>query len=314
MRVPPTGRSLTLRPTPLLAALALGLAPLAAPLAAQQMDHADHLAHAGPPTAAGGATARVAVDSTLPAGAAEAEARLAASPRHGEWVMMPGGAPGDSVRAWVVYPERSDRAPVVLVVHEIYGLSPWIRAVADQLAADGFIAVAPDLLTSKNLPGSPDKVDPQAASAAIRTLDRAVVARQLDAVGRYAMALPAARDRYGIVGFCWGGSTSFAYATHAPRLGASVVYYGGSPDPAALASVRAPVLGLYGGNDARVNATVPAADSAMKAMNKSFETHTFEGAGHGFLRQQDGQNGANLKAAQQAWPRTVAFFRKHLGG
>ena len=309
MRVLPTGRFLA----PLLAALALAAAPLDAMLPVQQMDHADHLAHAGP-AGGGAASARRAADSTLPAGAGEAEARLAASPRHGEWVMIPGGAPGDSVRAWVVYPERSDRAPVVLVVHEIFGLSPWIRAVADQLAADGFIAVAPDLLTSKNLPGSPDRgPDPQAATAAIRTLDRAVVARQLDAVGRYATALPAARDTYGIVGFCWGGGTSFAYATHAPHLGASVVYYGPSPEPAALASVRAPVLGLYGGNDARVNSTVPAVDSAMKAMKKTFEPHFFEGAGHGFLRQQDGQNGANLKATQQAWPLTVAFFRKHLG-
>ena len=92
-----------------------------------------------------------------------------------------------------------------------------------------------------------------------------------------------------------------------------MVYYGPSPEPAALASVRAPVLGLYGGNDARVNSTVPAVDSAMKAMKKTFEPHFFEGAGHGFLRQQDGQNGANLKATQQAWPLTVAFFRKHLG-
>ncbi len=90
------------------------------------------------------------------------------------------------------------------------------------------------------------------------------------------------------------------------------MYYGVSPDPARLTSVRAPVLGLYGENDARVNATVPAADSTMKALGKTYEHTAFTGAGHGFLRNQSGQNGANLAAAKDAWPRTVAWFRKYL--
>ena len=169
--------------------------------------------------------AAAAQQATLPASGAEATARLADSPRHGEWVMIPAGA-GDSVRAWVVYPERNTRAPVVLVVHEIFGLSNWIRGVADQLAADGFIAIAPDLLTGKNVPEGPDGPNPDSARVAIRTLESADVQRRLDAVARYGMALPAALPRYGIVGYCWGGSTSFAHAVHAPGLGASVVYYG----------------------------------------------------------------------------------------
>lgn len=253
----------------------------------------------------------VAQRASLPAGATDAKARVDASPRHGEWVMIPAGGT-DSVRAWVVYPERRDRAPVVLVVHEIFGLSTWVRSVADQLAADGFVAIAPDLLTGKNVPEGPDGPVREAATAAIRTLEQADVQRRLDAVATYGMKLPAALPRYGIVGFCWGGSVSFDHAVHAPALGASVVYYGPSPAVAQLDSVRAPVLGLYGENDARVNSTVPPADSAMKAMKKTYEHHTFAGAGHGFLRQQDGQGGANLKAAEQAWPLTVAFFRKHL--
>ena len=252
--------------------------------------------------------------TTLPAGAAEAQARLAATPRHGEWVMVPAG-PGDSVRAWVVYPERRDRAPVVLVVHEIFGLTGWIRGVADQLAADGFVAVAPDLLSGKGVPTGPDG-DPvrDSATAAIRTLDAAAVQRRLDATARFAMALPAAQPRYGIVGFCWGGGVSFAHAVHAPGLGASVVYYGTSPSAAALANVRAPVLGLYGENDARVNATIPPADSAMRALGKTYRHEIFPGAGHGFLRQQDGQNGANLQAARAAWPLTIQWFRRYLRG
>ena len=263
------------------------------------------------PVSTGIAAGAVVPTAGLPAGAEEAAARLTSSPRHGEWIMIASG-PSDSVRAWVVYPERSTKAPVVLVVHEIFGLTPWIRAVADQLAADGFVAVAPDLLTGRIDPSLPDSAAQVAARAAIRELRAEDVQRQLDAVARHAMALPAAEPRYGVVGFCWGGSTVFQHAVHAPTLGASVVYYGTSPSPDALVSVRAPVLGLYGENDARVNATVPAADSAMRALGRSYEVHTFAGAGHGFLRQQSGQSGANMAATRAAWPLTVAFFRRHL--
>jgi len=257
-------------------------------------------------------SSRPAPQQVLPAGAAEAEARLASSPRHGEWAVVKSGS--DSIRAWVVYPERSTNAPVVLVVHEIFGLSHWVRAVADQLAADGFIAIAPDLLTMHDIPAGEDGA-PSADSAriAIRALSNDDVNRWLSAVAEYGMSLPAATRSYGIVGFCWGGSTSFAHAVAAPSLGAAVVYYGNSPDPAALSSVRAPVLGLYAGDDARVNATVAPADSALKALGRTFEAHFFDGAGHGFLRTQDGRDGANLRASQQAWPLTLAWFRQHLG-
>jgi carboxymethylenebutenolidase len=270
-------------------------------------------------------TRTIARDTALPAGATEAAARLAASPRHGEWVMIATG-PGarrasgagrvapDSVRAWVVYPERRTKAPVVVVVHEIFGVSTWIRAVADQLAADGFIAIAPDFLTGQPVPADLEGAGMDSAIALIRTLDPEDVQRRIDATARYAMALPAARPRYGVVGFCWGGAAAFQHAVHAPALGAAVVYYGRLPEPAALAGVRAPVLGLYGENDARVNITVPPVDSAMRAAGKVFEHVTYPGAGHGFLRTQDGQDGANLAATRAAWPRTVGWLRKYLGG
>jgi carboxymethylenebutenolidase len=248
--------------------------------------------------------------TTLPAGATDVVQRLARSPRHGEWVMIRTG--NDSVRAWVVYPERRERTPVIVVIHEIFGLTSWIRGVADQLAADGFIAIAPDLLTGKT------KIHPDSAGSdareVIRTLNADDVHRQLTAVGQYGIRLPAALPRYGVVGFCWGGSASFQHAVRSPTgLGAAVVYYGGSPSPDELSSVRVPVLGLYGSDDARVNATVPAADSAMRALGKPFAHHTYEGAGHGFLRAQDGKEGANMAATRQAWPATLAFFRRHLG-
>jgi carboxymethylenebutenolidase len=256
-----------------------------------------------------------AQDSSLPPGADDARARLTASPRHGEWVMIATGPrPGDSVRAWLVYPERSTKAPVVVVVHEIFGMSTWIRAVTDQLAADGFIAIAPDLLTGKYaMRGPADTISADSAVALVRTLKPDEVQRQLTAAANYAMKLPAAQPRYGIVGFCWGGGVSFAHATVAPNLGASVVYYGTSPSATALADVHAPVLGLYGGNDARVDATIPLADSTLQALGRTYEHVVFPGAGHGFLRAQDGQNGANLTAARTAWPKTIEWFRKYLG-
>lgn len=261
------------------------------------------------PTASG--TVAVVNDPRLPPDATIAAARLASSTRHGEWVMIP-VAGGDSVRSWVVYPERATKAPVVLVVHDIFGMSSWARSIADQLAADGFIAIAPDLLTSKHLPDLPDSALAPLASAAIRTLDANQIQLQLDAVARYGMSLPAATQKYGIVGFCWGGGISFAHAVHAPNLGASVVYYGTSPKNSDLASVRAPVLGLYGGNDARVDATIPPADSALRSLGRTFEHNIYPGAGHGFLKQQTGMNGANLAATRAAWPATIAWFRKYL--
>jgi carboxymethylenebutenolidase len=271
-------------------------------------------AHAGHESTAMSSAAPVRDVASIPASATTVAERLAKSPRHGEYKMIATG-PSDSVRAWIVYPERSSKAPVVVVVHEIFGLSAWVRGVADQLAADGFIAIAPDLLTGKvpPVPGT-DTVAAQAATSAIRSLDQETVQRQIAAAGKYGMSLPAAEQRYGVIGFCWGGGVSFSSAVMSPAgQGAAVVYYGTSPATASLASVKVPVLGLYGGEDARVGATVPAADSAMKALGKRFEPHTFAGAGHGFLRQQDGQNGANLTASQQAWPMTIAFFRSTLG-
>ncbi len=259
--------------------------------------------------------ARQAAD--LPAGGADAELRLSKSPRHGEWVMVKVGS--DSVRAWVVYPQVSGKAPVIVVVHEIYGLSNWARAVADQFAADGFIAIAPDLLTGKITANLSDSALKAQAPALIRTLDAADIQRKLDAVAQYAMAFPSAEKKYGIVGFCWGGGISFAHAAHAgtsPQFGASVVYYGTPPSADQLPNVHAPVLGLYGGTDARIALTVPGTDSAMKALGRTYEHTIFAGAAHGFLRAQTQEDGsimqANLDATKQAWPMTIAWFRKYL--
>jgi len=199
------------------------------------------------------------------------------------------------------------------VIHEIFGETDWIRSVADQLAADGFIAIAPDLLSGhgKTGGGTDSYAGRDDVIKAIRSLKSDEVMAGLDAVRAYGMKLPAASGKTATIGFCWGGGQSFAYAVHQPDLSAAVVYYGTPPAADALGNVKTPVLGLYGGNDARVTSTVEPTTAEMKKRGKSYSPHVFDGAGHGFLRAQDGQNGANLKAAQEAWPLTISFLREH---
>jgi carboxymethylenebutenolidase len=248
----------------------------------------------------------------LPADAEGAVAQLDASPRHGEWIRYDAGQ-GDMVDAWVVHPERTDAAPVVVVIHEIFGLTDWIRAVADAAAAAGYIAIAPDLLSGKGPDGGgTPSLDRQGVVEQIRDLAADEVARRLEAAAAYATSLPSATDQVASVGFCWGGSTSFRFAAWEGLSGA-VVYYGSSPDRDVLDAIDVPVLGLYGADDERVNATIPEAEAALLERNL-YDAEIYEGAGHGFLRQQDGREGANQAATEVAWPRTLDFFREVLGG
>jgi carboxymethylenebutenolidase len=253
-------------------------------------------------------------DETLPPSEAQAKAALETSPRHGEYVdiKMPSG--WTPIRAWIVYPERKDKAGVVILIHEIYGLSDWVRGVADQLAREGFIAVAPDLISGLGPKGGgSDSVSSRDdVVKLVREVTPEMATARLNAVREWAVHLPSANGKSATIGFCWGGGQSFAYAATQPALNAAVVYYGTSPEAADLARVKAPVLGLYGGDDARVVATVGPAEAEMKKLGKTYEPHVYDGAGHGFLRAQEDRAGANLKATQGAWPRTVAFLREHL--
>lgn len=257
-------------------------------------------------------------DALPPGTAAHVERALAESSRHGEWVdiALPGGA---ALNSWVVYPERSDKAGVVLVIHDIRGLSDWARAVADQLAQDGFIAIAPDFLSGKGPGGGGTASLGNQVGQTIRALTADEVKSRLDAAKQYGEGLAAANGRTGVLGFCWGGSQSFGYALAQPELHAAVVFYGDVPGSSAtavpeerMAAIAAPVLGLYGGNDARINATLPPTIAAMLKLNKPYEFHTFEAAGHGFTSRQDGAGGANLTATQHAWPLALGFLRRHL--
>lgn len=248
----------------------------------------------------------------LPSMEAGAIASLKASPRHGEWVKYDAGD-GDKVDAWVVYPERSDKAPVVILIHEIFGLTDWARATADQLAAEGFLVIAPDFLSGKGKAGAGTaSFTGDDVRKAISQLDVAELQRRLDGATMWASQQPAADKHYAVVGFCWGGGVAFNWATQQPSLSAAVVYYGVSPKTETLKAVHAPVLGLYGGADARVTSTVPSAQQEMLRLGKRYEVKIYPGAGHAFLRQQNGMNGANLKAARNAWATTITFLKQTL--
>jgi carboxymethylenebutenolidase len=258
----------------------------------------------------------------IPAGTAEhATRKLKESPRHGEWVdiKLKNGA---ALKSWVVYPERPDKAGVVLVIHDIFGMRDLARALGDELAQDGFIAIVPDFLSGMGPNGGGSDSLGSGVGQAIQKLTPADVNDRLDAAMAYGKDLPASNKKTGVIGFCWGGAKSFAFAAHQPDLQAAVVYYGQAPGSdtqaatedsvaADLANLKAPVLGNYAGNDARIGATVPVTVAAMKKLGKSYDVHTYEGAGHGFVFAQAG-SAANLKATADSWPIVVQFFGKNL--
>jgi carboxymethylenebutenolidase len=250
----------------------------------------------------------------LPPDADHAKAVLDKSPRHGEWIDITVPDKKVPLKAYIVYPERSDKAPVVMVIHEIFGETDWVRGVADQLAADGFIAIAPDMLSGHgpNGGGSDSLGGQQAVMAKIREVRPPEVMADLNATRDYALKLPSASGKIATIGFCWGGGNSFAYAVAQPSLNAAVVYYGTPPKADDLTKINAPVAGFYGGDDARITSTVTPTEAAMKKLNKTYEPHVFDGAGHGFLRAQNDPNRpANMKATEQAWPATIQFLREH---
>ena len=234
-----------------------------------------------------------------------AKQKLDASPRHREWVTITHD--GRKVQAFVAYPEVSHKAPVVLVIHEIFGLSDWARNMADEIAAAGYIAIAPDLLSGMgpNGGGSSAFPDEDAMVKAVSGLNAGTVTADLDATADFAKKLPASNGKLAVTGFCWGGGKAFAYATHRHDLSAAFVFYGPGPDAAAIKSIQAPVYGFYAGNDARIGATVPATTEAMKAAGKKYEPVSYEGAGHGFMRAGEAPDAspANKKARDEGYER-----------
>ena len=235
-----------------------------------------------------------------------AKPRLNNSPRHREWVEFKSGE--RTLKAFVVYPERKEKAPVVLVIHEIFGLTDWVRGVCDQLAENGVIAIAPDLLSGQTF------ADVDGAVKAISALPKEQVKADLDATADYALAkVPAASGTLAVCGFCWGGGWTFSYANMNPKVKAAYSFYGTAADDASkVADIPCPVYGFYGENDARVNATIPKAEELMKAAGKKYEPVIYTGAGHGFMREGEtpGMNEANKKAHDDAWVRWKTLLKE----
>lgn len=226
---------------------------------------------------------------------------------HGEWVKLANAA-GDSIRAYVAYPERKDKAPAVIVIHEIFGLTEWEPTVADRLAGAGYVAIVPDLLSSR-FGVTPASTDSGRKLTAL--LDPTAVTADLDAAFGYLNTLPAVKkDAIGTIGFCWGGGKSFRYATTNPKLKAAVVCYGSAPDSAAIPGIKAKVLGVYGEDDARINQALPDVERQMKAAKADFRYKIYPGTGHGFFR--PGRKGSDTPALEDAWRDVLGFYGEAL--
>ena len=248
-----------------------------------------------------------------------AKERIEKSPRHREWVSIKHD--GRAVETFVVYPESKDKRPVVLIIHEIFGMSDWVQELADEVAEAGYIAVAPDLLSGMAPGGGRTKDFPQKdVTEAVSKLNPDQVTADLNAAADYGLKLPASSGKLYVGGFCWGGSQTFRFATNRPDLAAAFVFYGGPPDKDAMARIKAPVYGFYAGNDARIGATVPDTVTNMQAAGKKYEPVTYDGAGHGFMRagespppddasKMDAYN-ANKKARADAWDRWKSLLGK----
>lgn len=241
-----------------------------------------------------------------------AKARLENSPRHLEWVKVKQGK--REVNCFIAYPEVKEKATAVVVIHEIFGLTDWVRGVADQLAEAGYIAIAPDLLSgaAPDGGGTQELGSGDAVRKAIAALPPDQITADLNAVGDYVAKLPAANGKVAVAGFCWGGTQTFRLATNNKDIKAALAFYGSGPDKEEeLARIQCPVYGFYGGNDARVNATIPKSTELMKKVGKTYEPVTYEGAGHGFMRAGEAPdaNEANKKARAEAWQRVKGLLK-----
>jgi len=237
--------------------------------------------------------------------------RLEKSSRHREWVT--GKHDCRSVETFVVYPESKSKTPVVLVIHEIFGMTDWVEDLADQVAEAGYIAVAPDLLSGMGPNGGRSSDFPQGkATEAVSKLNPDQVTADLNAVADYALKLPASNGKLTVTGYCWGGGQSFRFATNRADLKAAYVFYGPPPAADAMSRIHAPVFGFYAGNDARIDATIPDATAQMKAAGKTYEPVLYDGAGHGFMRSGEAPDAsdANKKARADAWARWKELLSK----
>jgi carboxymethylenebutenolidase len=258
----------------------------------------------------------------LPANFLMAAKTAAQSPRKGEWVDIPMQG-GTKLHTWISYPQNVAKAPVVLVFQPGPGMdmgepitrgggANWLRAIADQLALEGFIGVLPDLTSGLGPNGGNfDSFQfPDESGAALNRIPHADVIKRIQVAADYALALPMANGRLGATGFCMGGGLAWEVAAEVPQVNASVAFYGGPPPEAVMARIHAPVAAFFGENDLGLAPRIAPATADMKRLGKSFMVEVYKEATHLFLYRQD--LGRNMAATEDAWPKAIAFFKTHL--
>ena len=295
------------------------LGQLDTPTAAQQAGLGQAGRGTAPAEPAGGMRAK---RPDLPANFLMAAKTVAQSPRKGEWVDIPmtGGA---KLHTWISYPQTAGKAPVVLVYQPGPGMdmgepvtrgggANWLRAIADQLASEGFIAVLPDL-TSGLGPngGNYDSFQfPDESGAALNRIPHSAVLDRIRVARDYALKLPMSNGRLGATGFCMGGGLAWESAAEIDGVNAAVVFYGTPPPEPVMSRIKAPVIAFFGANDLGLAPRIAPATADMKRLGKEFEVHVYQEATHVFLYRQD--LGRNMAATEDAWPKAMAFFKKHL--
>ena len=242
-----------------------------------------------------------------------AKEQLENSPRHGEWVKITTESRRE-VNAFIVFPEIKENATSVIVIHEIFGLTDWIRQVGDELAKAGFVAICPDFLSGMGPNGGgTDSFGGDNVRRAIRDLAPDQITADLKAVAKYVRDLPATTDTVAVSGFCWGGAQSFRFATNDDSLKAAFVFYGSPPDTPALGKITCPVYGFYGENDNRINSTIESTKEAAKSADVTYEPVIYSGVGHGFLRRGMAADASEVQktVTSEAWERWVNLLNKH---
>jgi carboxymethylenebutenolidase len=257
--------------------------------------------------AVGGVTAAALLESLSPKYAEAQQIATDDSRLKTEYVEYDSPEGYGKVKAYMVRPaDSSGKLPGVVVIHENRGLNPYIEDVARRTGLAGYLALAPDGLTSLGgYPGTDDE-----GRAMQRKLDRGKLAEDFVAAVKFLQSHPDCTGRVGCVGFCYGGSVSNMLAVRIPDLAAAVPFYGGQAATEDVPKIKAPLLLHYASHDERVNAGWPAYEAALKANGVSYTAYIYEGTNHGFHN--DTTPRYDEAAAKLAWQRTLDFFNEHL--
>lgn len=211
------------------------------------------------------------------------------------------------MRAFLARPKKGKKFPAVIVIHENRGLVPHIQDVTRRMAGEGFLALAPDALSP--LGGTPEDISN--VGAMFKQLDSEKTTKNFVAAVKYLKTNPLCTGKVGCTGFCWGGAMTNQVAVNAPDLDAAVPYYGRQPAAEDVEKIKAPIMAHYAGNDAGINAGIPAFEEALKKYGKEYQIFMYEGASHAFNNDSNPER-YNEQAAKLAWGRTIAFFKEKL--